>query len=195
MSKLDKQKLISEIIGKGVQISSINDLMKINHKYTDLVPILLKHLKEITDEVDKEFIVRCLGVKGFFEATKPLMEEFYNSSKITYKWAIGNTLAIIEDANFIDEYIRIVKDKKHGISRQMIVESLGKFKNPKVVQILIELLQDQDVAGHAISALSNFKKLEIIPHLEPFLNHKTAWIKREAIKAIKKIKKSDTKRK
>ena len=42
---LIKEKLIQEVREKGVEITNINDLMKINMKYRDLVPILLKLLE------------------------------------------------------------------------------------------------------------------------------------------------------
>ena len=189
MKRLDKEKLLQEIREKGVEVSSINDLMKINMKYRDLIPILLRYLNDVPDENDKEFIVRCLGVKGFIEASKPLISEFYKSKNITFKWAIGNSLSIISDINSIPELIKIAQEKEHGIARQMIVEGLGVYKKDDIKAVLISLLKDDEVVGHAISGLSKTGDKTLIKYIEPFLTYKVKWIRNEACKAIKKLEK------
>jgi HEAT repeat protein len=189
MDKIDKEQLLREIREKGVEISNINDLICINKKHKDLIPILLEYLNKITDESDKQYIVRCLGVKGFTEVTKPLIDEFFKSYNISYKWAIGNTLNIIFDKQYLPELLKIVLDKNHGISRQMIVYGLGRFKNEQVKSVLVNLLQDQDVVGHAIHALSQLGDPSVLNDIEPFTNYKIPWIRNEAKKAIKKLSK------
>jgi HEAT repeat protein len=190
MDKIDKEQLLREIREKGVEISNINDLIYINKKHKDLIPILLRHLNEITDESDKQYIVRCLGVKGFTEVTKPMIDEFYKSHNISYKWAIGNTLYITFDKKSLPELLNIVLNKNHGISRQMIVYGLGRFKNEQVKSVLVNLLQDQDVVGHAIHALSQLGDPSVLKDIEPFTNYKITWIRNEAKKAIKKLSKT-----
>lgn len=190
MGRLDKEKLIQEVREKGVEITNINDLMKINMRYRDLIPILLKHLNEVTDECDKEFIVRCLGVKGFVEATRPLISEFYNSKNVTYKWAIGNSLSIISDRESLKDLIKIVQEKDHGIARQMIVDGLGTYNSDEIKAVLVSLLNDDEVVGHAISGISKIGEKALIKHIEPFLAHKVKWVRDEAKKAIKKLEKA-----
>lgn len=190
MEKLDKEKLIQEVRKKGFEITSINDLIKINMKYRDLVSILLRYLNDVSDESDKEFIVRCLGVKGFVQASKPLINEFYKSNNATFKWAIGNSLSIISDVDSVPELIKIAQEKEHGIARQMIVDSLGSYKNSDVKAVLVSLLNDDEVVGHAISGLSKTGDKSLIKHIEPFLTHKLKWVRNEASKAIKKLEKA-----
>lgn len=184
------ENLLKEIRDKGVEIESINDLMYINKNYKDLIPILLKYLNIFRKENEKAFIVSCLGVKGFTEATNSLINEFHNSSDNSeLKWTIGNTMSLILDKNSEDAMIKIVQKKEHGDSRQMFVIALGKLKSKKALPILLKLINDPDVSGHVIKALSFFDDAHIIPYIEPFTNHKMTWIKKEADKAIKKIKK------
>jgi len=151
---------------------------------------LLKYLIEVTDVNDKEFLVRCLGVKGFCEATKPLINEFYKSNNVTFKWAIGNSLSIISDIDSVPELIRIVQEKEQGIARQMIVDGLGAYKSDDVKEVLVNLLSDDEVAGHAISGISKTGDKALIKHIEPFLTHKVKWVRTEASKAIKKLEKA-----
>jgi HEAT repeat protein len=187
--KLDKEKLLQEIRDKNVEINNINDLIYIDKKYKDLVPVILKHLNEISDESDKEFLVRCLGVKGFTEATGVLIDEFEKSPNKSYKWAIANSLYNIMDKSYTNKLVSLAKDKAHSTSRQMIVRALGKTKDESVVPVLVELLEDDDVISHAISALSNFKKVELLKILEPYTHHERTLVRNEAQKAINKISK------
>jgi HEAT repeat protein len=147
-------------------------------------------LIDVTDESDKEFIVRCLGVKGFVEASKPLINEFYKSNNVTFKWAIGNSLSVISDINSLPELVKIAQEKEHGIARQMIVDGLGAYKNDDVKAVLVSLLNDDEVVGHAISGLSKTGDKNLIKHIEPFLTYKIKWVRNEASKAINKLKKA-----
>jgi HEAT repeat protein len=187
MVALDKEKLISDINQLGYNIKSIDDLKKIDTNNKDVIPILLEHLCRINDEQDKEFLVRCLGVKGFNEVTEILLKEFKNSSNISYKWAIGNSLSLIADKNSFADLIQIVQESEHGIARQTIVDTLGKLKNKQAIPVLINLLKDDDVQGHAVIALSKFKDPSSIPYIEPLVSHKVTWIRNAAKKAINKL--------
>jgi len=63
--------------------------------------------------------------------------------------------------------IQIAQEKGHGIARQMNVDALGKLKNKEAIPMLINLLNDEDVQGHAIEALSKFKEPLVILYIEP----------------------------
>lgn len=190
MKELDKQNIIKDVREKGFEITNINDLMGMNKGHKDLVPILLRYLKEIDDEGDKEFIVRCLGVKGFSEASRSLIDEFYKSNNLNYKWAIGNTLSIIQDKDLLPDLIKIAREKEHGIARQMIVHGLGSYKAEKVKDVLVELLYDNEVVGHAISAIAKMGDVSLVKYVQPFLSYKVKWVRNEANKTIKKLLKS-----
>lgn len=190
LGKLDKDKLLAEIRDTGIKISSINELMKMDKTNKDLIPILLKYIKQIEDEGDKQFLVRCLGVKGFTEATQVLLTEFENAHTPSYKWAIGNSLSIILDKSYSNDMLEIIQKKEHGIARQMVVIAIGKMKIHEAIPILLELLQDEDITGHVITALGNYKKAELIPYIKPFENHQVSWIRKEASKVIKKLSKN-----
>lgn len=183
--------LIMEIRARGINIENIDDLIKISKKEKSLIPIILKYIKFFENEEDKAWLVRALGVKGFIDATKSLLEEFYNASNLSsLKWTIGNTISLILDNNCNEDIIRIIKNKDHGTSRQMFVVALGKMREKKALPIILEQLSDKDLTGHAIIALSYFNDQSIISYIEPFKNHEVNWIRKEAIKAIKKISSS-----
>ena len=189
MSELDKDKLIRQVKERGYEIKTIDDLMRMDESNKDLIPVLLEHLAEVTDEVDKEFLVRWLTVKGYTEVTAALIQEFYSAKNPHYKWAIGNALSVIEDKSAYPELLKIVQDPKHGIGRQMIVYGLWKHNCDETKQVLISLLNDEDVLSHAIYALSRMRDPSLIPYLEPFLTYQVTWIRNEAKKGVARLTK------
>jgi HEAT repeat protein len=190
MKALDKNRLIADIKNVGVEIVTIDDLMTLDLSYRDLIPIMLKHLSEIEDEQDKAFIVRCLGVKGLIEVSDILLQEFESALSDNYKWAIGNSLCLISDKSILDKMLDIVKNKKHGMGRQMIVYGLGNFPTDEVKATLLGLLPDDEILGHTIFALGKMKDRSIIPHIEVFEKHERSYIRNETKKAIKKLSKN-----
>jgi HEAT repeat protein len=89
----------------------------------------------------------------------------------------------------LDDIIELVENKAYGIARQMLAISLGNMKSPKAVSVLIELLNDPDVDGHAIMALGKLKSKEARSEIERFITHPNTWIRKEAKKALAKIDK------
>lgn len=181
------KELIKEINNKGFDIQDLNELNAIKRKIKSLIPVLIKYLYMFEKENFRDAIVGVLGVKGFYEATETLLNLYYSSNMEIDKWSVGDTLYSIQDKRYEDEYIKIADDKDNGDSRQMIVILLGKLRCQKSIPTLINLLQDDDVNGHAIIALGYFKDNELIKYIEPFLQHEKTWIRKEAEKSIKKI--------
>jgi hypothetical protein len=176
-----------------IPLSELNDPNHLTHlkpEHKVLIPILIKYLNEFKTVNFKDIVVNSLKVKGFYDATEPLLNEFYTTNlNDTYKWSIGDSFSIILDKRFIDQYISIISDKKYGTARQMVTIALGKLKSEKALPVLLSLLDDEDVNGHVIMSLGYYKKPELIKYIEPFLTHKKAWIRAQAKSAINKIDK------
>ena len=73
MTEETKLRIKNGLQQHGYVISNINDLFNLSHKERELVPYLLELLDYLSDESDKAFIVRCLGVKGFTEAIPKML--------------------------------------------------------------------------------------------------------------------------
>ena len=123
-------------------------------------------------------------------AARPLIREFLkapDSEEFGLKWAIGNALSVVADDSVFDDIVALVKDKRHGRAREMLAVALANMKNPKAVDVLIELLDDEEIAGHALSALRKLAPPEAREAIEPFVNHPKTWVRNEAKRALKKI--------
>ena len=191
MREENKAMIITGLRQRGYSINSINDLMRLSSKERKLIPFLTGLLERFTDENDKEFIVRCLGVKGFREIISKLLEEFKTAKGNSYRWAIVNSINIIHDMTIEQELIALSENKKYGTGRQMLVLSLGCYKTDSSIKCLRGLLQDEEVRGHALRALGKCGNSEVLPDIEKYCDSDNRWIRKEALNAADKIRRRE----
>jgi HEAT repeat protein len=138
----------------------------------------------------KEWIVRALTVRWARPAAAlPLIEEFHRTDDEYMRWVIGNALETVADSSVAPQLIEIAGDSRYGASRQMVVVALGRVGGPDAMPLLLELLHDDEVAGHALIALGKVGDENARAAIQPFLEDANSWKRREARKALKAIDK------
>lgn len=195
INRKDSIPVLKDLAHAGIEIEWISELNRRNQEinYREAIPVLLHWLPRI-DNVDvKETIVRALTVSWAKPiAAEPLIQEFkkYGDKENSgIKWAIANALEVVGDDSVFAEIVQFVQNKEHGSARQMLALTLGKMKDPRAEEILMQLLGDEEVEGHAIMALGKLKSKNAVPEIEKYLNHPRTWIRNEAKKALKRIEK------
>jgi hypothetical protein len=131
-------------------------------------PVLVDWLPRVKTALVKERIVRSLtGEKTATPlALEPLVAEFRRADDHWLKWAIGNALATLADDSIADELVELARDRRHGGSREMLMDALARTKDERALDALVDLVDDDDVAGHAISALRRLGPKSSLPYLE-----------------------------
>ena len=194
INKRDSLPVLTDLAEAGFHLEWIEDLYSKQLNYKDAIPILLRWLPQIDNLAVKEGIVRALSVSWAKPvAAQPLIIEFRklrNESNTGIKWAIANALSVVADDSVYTEILNLVQDPGHGSARQMLAISLGSMKNPAAQDVLIDLLSEDEVAGHAIMALGKLRSTKARTAIERFLTHPKSWVRREAKKAIARIDKS-----
>ena len=121
-------------------------------------PVIVDWLPRVGDPRVKEAMVRSLAgqrsAQG--EGTRRLIAEFRRPEYVdeaALRWAIGNTLATLAAPDDADAIIEILQDRTAGMARQMLCDALARTRDPRRVAVLTDLIADDTVAGHAISAL------------------------------------------
>jgi HEAT repeat protein len=66
----------------------------------------------------------------------------------------------------------------------MLALALGNCHDPRAVDVLIALLADEQVVGHAVMALGKLKSKAARSRIQELLKHPTDWIRAEATKAL-----------
>ncbi|MCL5110208.1 MAG: HEAT repeat domain-containing protein [Chloroflexi bacterium] len=138
-------------------------------------------------------ILRALSAKWAKPAAaRPLVDEFERGEDPTgfLKWQVAAALSVVADDTVFGEITSLAQDRRHGRAREMLMLALANMRNPQAVEVLIELLDDEEVAGHAVMALGKLRAQAARPYIEPFLAHSKAWVRREARKALAKIDKA-----
>jgi HEAT repeat protein len=168
------------------------ELLRRRKKYLEAIPILLKWLPRIANYRVKESIVRALTVPWAKGAVAPTLIAEFKSADLTadsYKWTIGNALASVPSRSIAGDLIELLQDRKHGSARQMLALALAKSGDLRATDVLLDLLGDETLRGHAIIGLGKLASPRARLQLEPFLSDENAWIRREAKKALERIEK------
>jgi HEAT repeat protein len=168
--------------------------------YEAAAPILVEWLPRVREPADTEVIARSLtGTKSAAAlAARALTAAFRGlpPEQDSVKWAIGNALATLADAGVADDLLELLRDSRHGYSRQLLCDALKRTKDPRAANALIEAIDDDDIAGHAILALRSYGPKSALPHLrrarpklEAVLARPTATVfaKRQARKALERL--------
>ena len=191
MAVLDTNRVREELRKVDIQIDDIFDLVNMKKPYPRAIPVLLHLLSEVSHDGVKEGIIRALAVKeAKGVAGKALIKEYKKTSKdkSLLLWAMGNTMEVVISDDDIDDVLEIVADKENGISRQMFAAALGKVKSDRVEQALIGLLDDEEISPHVLDALGKLKSQKAKSKISELTNHQKPLIRKEAQKALKKIK-------
>lgn len=189
-----EEPILVDLAAAGFSTRSLADLRRSGTRYRGAVPVLLRWLSQVTDPKVKDELVRALSVPWAKPtATGPLIEQFrlvdesVDPTGLGLRWTIGNALDVLfGDASF-DELAELAEDRRYGPARQMVVLGLSKSKRPEAVDVLLGLVDDPDVDGHAVKALGKLKAPAARTALETKLGDKRAWVRGEARKALAKL--------
>ena len=193
-NRVDAAPVVEALRSAGFTVESIADLFNKKLSYRDAIPILLDWLPKISNSDVKESIVRALSVKWarHTSASRLLLDEFEQADDPTgsgLRWAIGNALEVLASNEIADSMIALATNRAYGTAREMIVAGLGKLKDPRVTDVLVNLLDDDEVVGHAVIALGKLRANAARSHIEPLLAHPKAWVRKEAKRALLRIDK------
>ncbi|MBI4662372.1 MAG: HEAT repeat domain-containing protein [Verrucomicrobia bacterium] len=110
-------------------------------------------------------------------------------------WTLGESFRRILRRNrplrsserFFQRVDAICLDERLGSGRESFTMLLGHYGGASHIPVLIRLLDDPDVAGHAVCALRRLGAAEAAEMVRPFLESPKTWIRREARKFFEKI--------
>ncbi|WP_162799159.1 HEAT repeat domain-containing protein [Nocardioides sp. 616] len=159
---MSESDLLRELEEVGYSVGSLADLRTSGVRYREAISVVLSGLRRATtDHKVKGEIVRALSVPWAKPAaTGPLIEEFMQVEDETgmgLRWTVGNALEVLWDDARFDDLVALARDESFGMAREMVVLGLGRSKKPEAGEVLLELLEDPVVSGHAVKALRKLK--------------------------------------
>lgn len=189
------QAFIRDLAAVGIAAESPWDLVNTSERYPAAIPLLIEWLgraEEVPAHERSQFregLVRSLAVReARGVAAKALVSEFHRPGVSRgYRWTVGMALEAVADDSVFDDLVTIARDKSYGTARKMVVLALGRTKNPNAAAVLVELLEDDEVAGHAVAALGKLKARDARVAIERLLEHGSPLVRKEAKKALARI--------
>lgn len=188
--------LIRDLDQVGVHVDDLWDLVHTRDSYKAAVPVLIDWLANLEARVpepdrrgEEEGLVRALTVREARPAAARVLIDRFRRPGLSpgTGWEIGNALSVVADDSVFDDLYDLAQDRRYGSDRQMIVEGLGRSKNPRAVPLLISLISDKDITAHAISALGKLKARQAVPAIEPLLDDPRPLVRREAQNALRRL--------
>lgn len=99
-------------------------------------------------------------------------------------WSYCDWLYLLGVKQLKDDYIKIAADKELDSARQMLFLKFGTFKDNDYLPVMIENIDDYEVNGHIISALSKYPDKQLDKYFEPFLTDQRKWVRKIAEKRL-----------
>lgn len=174
----------------GVEVGSIAELREISSP--GVVAVLIEWLPRIDNVQVKRDIASVLaGEWARPAAAVPLIDAFESAdgggSDDGLRWSIASALLEVADSSVTHRLVRLVQDRSNGDARQMLALALGRTGDEAAVPILVELLGDYTVAGHAVIALAGLHAEDARPAIEKLRSDDRAWVREEVRRALAEL--------
>ena len=173
----------------GVYLSVYKEAYREKIKgHYELCDGIIKLYQEARLENEKIVLLEDLLAIGYDKnkLTELVLDVFDTADETMDLWHYGDLLYTMRKYKYLPRYLKIIENKSHGTGRQMVVLLVGKSKKAEAVPVLKTLLEDPDVYGHAVEALSNFDGQDIEEIMFRFLDCKVTWIRKKAHRYLTK---------
>lgn len=190
----DNSRVVEALRFGGCKVTDIYALVNSRADYPAAVPVLIELLSMVNDLKVREGILRALSTPRArsVAAANTIVEELKRALNegapvLGVPWAAANALSVIASDDVFEDVVTLLRDRRAGKSREMLALALGRMRNPRAVDVLVEALRDEQIAGHAIAALGQLRAARARLHIEQFIDHPKAWIRKEARKALTRL--------
>ncbi len=187
--------LLRDLRGVGYDVGHVSELRTSGERYAEAVPVLVDWLPRITDRGLLDSVVRALSVPWAKPAAVDALVRLFETlppeeGEMGLRWTVGNALEVVGDDGHFDDLARLARDRRFGRAREMVVlwfGKVGKKRRDDAVTLLLELVEDPDVDGHATQALARLGDPRSREALERMAGDDRAWVRSKATAGLKKL--------
>jgi len=143
-----QQPILRELESVGVSVKSLWHLGSKEDPHKKSVPILVKHIQIFYHDQINEILARALGSLKATECWGLLVELFCKVDRTIHPYFKDGLAVALSDTatkKTMDEYIALLKDKRHGKSRILMVGKLRRSRQPEIIALIDELAEDEDL--------------------------------------------------
>ncbi|MBF4626046.1 HEAT repeat domain-containing protein [Curtobacterium flaccumfaciens] len=185
----EQSAILADLRALGYDFSNLSAFAQSGIRYKDAVPMLLEWLRKARTPMMQRAVARTLTNPSAKGAAMPaLVEAFRNfTDEAGTRWAVGNSIETAYVDTYFDEVAALALDPRYGRARQMVALALGKSKRPEAVDVLLQLMDDHDISGHAVFALSKRPNPRARAAFEEKLTDDRPWVRKKAALGLRKI--------
>ncbi|MBO9045807.1 HEAT repeat domain-containing protein [Curtobacterium flaccumfaciens pv. flaccumfaciens] len=185
----EQSAILADLRALGYDFSSLSAFAQSGIRYEDAVPTLLEWLRKVRTPMMQRAVARTLTNPSAKGAAMPaLVDAFRNfTDEAGTRWAVGNSIETAYVDTYFDDVAALALDPRYGRARQMVALALGKSKRPEAVDVLLQLMDDHDISGHAVFALSTRSNPQAREALEEKLTDDRPWVRKKAALGLRKI--------
>lgn len=182
--------VVADLRQVGVAVDRLPQLLNARLPASAAGP-LLTHLRGARTHAARELLIRAVSDRTFAGKIAPDLAALFESSEYAaHRWTIGQALSVVATPDEAPLLVDLARRSEFGRDREMIVVGLGKVKSGAADRVLLELLDDDSVAGHAVKALSlqpsaRLRVLDVAP-VRRFVDDQRGWVRRAASVVLKK---------
>jgi len=186
---------MADLHAAGYDVASVTALRTSGEQYRDAIPVLLDWLPRADNPFLKSAIVRALSVPWAKPAAvEALVREFESlppeEGEMGLRWTVGSALEVVGDDAHFDDLAQLARERRFGRAREMVVlwfGKAGKGRRDDAVTLLLDLVEDPDVGGHATQALAKLADPRSREALTRMTRDERSWVRRKAEAGLKKI--------
>ncbi|QZQ55765.1 HEAT repeat domain-containing protein [Curtobacterium sp. TC1] len=181
--------ILADLRKLGYDFSNLSVFAQSGIRYKDAVPTLIEWLRKARTPMMQRAVAHALtnpSAKG--TAVPALIEAFRNfPDEAGTCWAAGDSVESAYVDAYFDDVAALALDPQYGRARQMVALALGKSKRPEAVDVLLQLMDDHEISGHAVFALSKRPNPRARAAFEEKLTDDRPWVRKKAALGLKKI--------
>jgi hypothetical protein len=153
--RAEEQPIVADLRAVGCNVTSVWSSVKTSDRYSDAIPILLKHLMLSYSDRTRGAIARALAAPAAKDAWPVLVKEYCNAPHgvvgLGAKSGLAAALAETVTDDVIGELIELAKDRSHGSSRLLLLKGLRRSRAPAAKKALEELASDPELSKEIAS--------------------------------------------
>jgi hypothetical protein len=144
--------LVAELQAAGVQVrpgvlvETVWDLVNTASPYPEALPILLAHLPRPYPAAVREGIARALAVRETRALGWEVLTRLYREEPVALvKAGLAAAIAAASANEVLEDVLALVRDRRHGESRGLLLGALRRSRDPRAAAALVELADDPDL--------------------------------------------------
>jgi hypothetical protein len=179
----------ADIAAAGSAFTTFEQIVRAQlSEYRLVAPIILRWLRRTRNDDARAALVRLL-TSPFLgdDIARALVDMFVDDEMAAIRWEIGNALSEAAPPLVAAELIRLVADRRYGKAREMLVIALARTGVPEARSVVLQLLGDAELQGHALVAAREMALVESIPAVEELARNGKKWVRDEARRTLKAL--------